>query len=115
MKKVVVMGSSGSGKSTLCRTLASELQLPLYHLDVLFWKPQWIMTSEDEQEEILQNIIPKQSWIIDGSYSACLAERLSAADTVIFLDLPRKICLFRIAKRLLQNLGKTRKDMGERM
>ncbi|MGS0651305.1 AAA family ATPase, partial [Staphylococcus arlettae] len=54
MKKVVVMGSSGSGKSTLCRTLASELQLPLYHLDVLFWKPQWIMTSEDEQEEILQ-------------------------------------------------------------
>ncbi|MEY8643646.1 DNA topology modulation protein [Staphylococcus arlettae] len=113
MKKVVVMGSSGSGKSTLCRTLASELQLPLYHLDVLFWKPQWIMTSEDEQEEILQNIIPKQSWIIDGSYSACLAERLSAEDTVIFLDLPRKICLFRIAKRLLQNLGKTRKDMGE--
>ena len=113
VKKVVVIGSSGSGKSTLSRTLASEWQLPLYHLDMLFWKPQWVMTTVAEQEAILHNIIPQQSWVIDGSYNACLVERLSAADTVVFLDLSRKICFFRVAKRLLQNLGKTRIDMGE--
>ena len=39
--------------------------------------------------------------------------RLNAADTIIFLDISRIICVYRIFKRILQYRNKTRPDMGE--
>ena len=39
--------------------------------------------------------------------------RLNAADTIIFLDIPRTICIYRAFKRMLQYRNKTRLDMGE--
>ncbi|WP_206064485.1 hypothetical protein [Neptunomonas sp. XY-337] len=46
MKKVMVVGSGGSGKSTLSVWLADELRLPVYHLDRLYWKPNWVKTEK---------------------------------------------------------------------
>ncbi|RIM88814.1 AAA family ATPase, partial [Staphylococcus shinii] len=51
--------------------------------------------------------------IIDGNYTGILEERLLSADTIIFLNLPRRICYYRVFKRLLKNFGKTRIDMGK--
>jgi len=39
--------------------------------------------------------------------------RLNVADTIIFLDIPRTICIYRAFKRMLQYRNKTRPDMGE--
>jgi adenylate kinase family enzyme len=39
--------------------------------------------------------------------------RLKAADTVIYLDYPTVICLYRAIKRFLLNRGRTRVDMAE--
>jgi adenylate kinase family enzyme len=39
--------------------------------------------------------------------------RLNAADTIIFLDISRTICIFRAFKRMLQYRNRTRPDMGE--
>src|SRR5699024_4338688 len=111
--RIIVIGSSGSGKSTLSRQLGHALDVPVFHLDVLFWKPNWVMTSSDEQEEIQKTLLQKKKWIIDGSYTGILDERLNAADSVILLDLPRKICFYRVFKRLFKNIGKTRIDMGK--
>ena len=52
MSKIIVIGSSGSGKSTLSRELSNILEIPVYHLDKLFWKPNWVMTTKDEQFKI---------------------------------------------------------------
>ncbi len=52
MSKIIVIGSSGSGKSTLSRELSHILEIPVYHLDKLFWKPNWVMTTKDEQFKI---------------------------------------------------------------
>jgi adenylate kinase family enzyme len=38
-------------------------------------------------------------WVADGNYSATLTARLDAADTAVFLDLPRLLCLARFASR----------------
>lgn len=53
MNRIIVIGSSGSGKSTLSRKLSKSLDLPVYHLDALFWKPNWVMTEPDEQKHFV--------------------------------------------------------------
>lgn len=38
-QKIIVIGSPGSGKSTFSRKLRDITNLPLYHLDLLWYKP----------------------------------------------------------------------------
>lgn len=60
----MVIGSSGSGKSTLSRQLGHALDIPVFHLDVLFWKPNWVMTSSDEQKEIQKTLLQKRNGLL---------------------------------------------------
>ena len=39
--------------------------------------------------------------------------RLNKCDTVLFLDIPRTICVYRALKRLIKYRDKNRPDMGE--
>ena len=48
--------------------------------------------------------------MIDGNYSATMDLRFERADTVIFLDFPRRICLYRVLKRSIRNRGRVRSD-----
>ncbi|MEC2062757.1 DNA topology modulation protein [Bacillus inaquosorum] len=113
MKKVVLIGSGGSGKSTLARQLGTTLKINVYHLDALFWKPNWVGVPKDEQRKVQNELVSKEEWIIDGNYGGTMDLRLNAADTIIFLDIHRTICIFRAFKRILQYRNKTRPDMGE--
>ncbi|MFP7378839.1 DNA topology modulation protein [Bacillus paralicheniformis] len=113
MKKVVLIGSGGSGKSTLARQLGTALKINVYHLDALFWKPNWVGVPKDEQRKVQNELVSKEEWIIDGNYGGTMDLRLNAADTIIFLDIHRTICIFRAFKRILQYRNKTRPDMGE--
>jgi adenylate kinase family enzyme len=58
-------------------------------------------------------LVERDEWIIDGNYSASLPARLSACDGVVFLDLPRWRCLWRVVRRALNYRGQTRPDMAE--
>jgi adenylate kinase family enzyme len=113
MKKVVLIGSGGSGKSTLARQLGEKLKMNVYHLDALFWKPNWVGVPKDEQKKVQNDLVRKEEWIIDGNYGGTMEIRLNAADTIIFLDIPRIICVYRAFKRMLQYRNKKRPDMGE--
>lgn len=109
MKKILVIGSPGSGKSTLSRKLSETFNLPCIYLDRLFWKPNWVETPKEEFDVLLQNELNKDCWIIDGNYSRTLPLRLKYADTVIWLNYPRIVCVWRVFWRH----GKTRPDMTE--
>lgn len=113
MRKIIIIGSGGSGKSTLARKLSKILNIKVYHLDMLLWKPNWIGVSREEQIRIQNEILKNDEWIIDGNYSRTIDLRINAADTIIFLDLPRIICLFRVFKRYFKYLHKSRPDMVE--
>jgi adenylate kinase family enzyme len=113
MKRVLVIGSSGAGKSTFSRKLGEKTNLPIIHLDRLFWSPNWIETPKDEWRAKVEKALAGDSWIIDGNYSATLAQRLERCDTVIFLDMPRAVCVYRILKRVVVNYGGVRPDMAE--
>lgn len=113
MKKIILIGSGGSGKSTLAKQLGDKLNLKVYHLDALFWKPNWIGVPNNEQREIQYELVKNEEWIIDGNYSGTMDIRINAADTIIFLDVHRIICIYRVFKRMLKYRNKNRPDMGE--
>src|SRR5918992_2213979 len=102
MKRILVIGSGGAGKSTVARRLGQLLDLEVNHLDKFYWKPGWVESPRDEWLETVIELINRDSWIIDGNYSGTLELRLQKADTVVFLDMPRRLCLWRIVKRNLQ-------------
>ncbi len=113
MKRIAVIGPPGAGKTTFARRLAGKTGLPLIHLDREFWNPGWVPTPDDEWRARHAALLERDAWIIDGVYTGTLEERVAAADTVIFLDVPRRRCMWRILKRILSTRGKVRPDMAE--
>lgn len=113
MKRVLVIGSGGAGKSTFSRRLSELTKIEVIHLDKLYWKPNWTETSKDEWRKKIEILTKKDSWIMDGNYSGTLEMRLAACDTVIFLDLPRTLCVWRVLKRSAVYKKGTRPDVAE--
>ena len=111
-KRIAIIGCGGSGKSTLAARLGPVLKLPVVHLDVHYWNPGWVPTPRDEWKSEVEGLVSGESWIIDGNYGSTMDRRLAASDAVIFMDMPRRICLWRVLKRRFQNIGKSRPDMA---
>ncbi|GAA0086680.1 DNA topology modulation protein [Clostridium sp. CTA-7] len=112
-KRIIIIGCGGSGKSTLARKLYEKTNLPIVHLDKLFWRKGWQSISREEFNKLLQIKLKEDKWIIDGNFDRTIEERLNRCDTVIFLDYPRRTCLISAIKRVISNYGKVRPDMGE--
>ena len=110
--RVLVIGSPGAGKSTLARQLGELLRLPVIHLDAHFWQPGWVHVPFDEWEEMVERLTEGETWIMDGNYGTSLYLRIPAADTIIHLDFPRYICIWRVLKRLVLHYGRTRPDLA---
>ena len=113
MQRVLIIGPCGSGKSTLARELAPRLGLPLVHMDQLGWQAGWIETDKDELRARLMEVLAQDEWLIEGNYGSLLTPRLERADTVIYLDFPIRLCLWRLARRIWSHRGRSRPDMPE--
>ena len=113
MQRVLVIGPCGSGKSTLSGELGRRLSLPVHHIDQLRWRPGWVECGKEELRAKLQQIIATERWLIDGNYGGSLDMRLSRADTVVYLDFPIRLCLWRLMRRILTYRGLSRPDMAE--
>ena len=111
MKRIAVLGSSGAGKTTLARALGERLGLEVIHLDALFWQPGWVETPRPTWADLQRALVQRPSWIIDGGYNGTLEIRLAAADTVIFLDRSRWLCVWRVIWRRIRYHGRSRADL----
>ncbi len=109
--KILVIGSGGSGKTTFARRLAARTGLPLIHLDALYWRPGWEPTPADEWRTTVEALVRRDAWIMDGNYGGTLDIRLEACDAVVFLDIPRLVCLWRVLKRRLRYGGQVRAEL----
>ena len=112
-RRILIIGSGGAGKSTLARTIAERTGLPLIHLDARYWRAGWVETPKAEWEQTVRELAAGPAWVMDGNYSGTLDLRLAAADTVVFLDLPRIVCLRRIVQRWMRWRGRSRPDIAE--
>jgi adenylate kinase family enzyme len=111
VKKVLVIGSGGAGKSTLAARIANLTGLPLVHLDALYWRPGWVPTPEEAWHRCVEQIAAQDAWVMDGNYGATLEVRLAAFDTVVFLDPPRLVCIWRILSRWVRYAGRPRPSL----
>lgn len=112
--RVTILGFSGSGKSTLARQMGEYFKIPYYHLDKVQFVENWELRDRKEALQLVQEMLQKQQWIIDGNYSDFEFEkRLEDADKIIFLNYPRRICLYRALKRVIEFRGKSRDSMAE--
>ena len=113
MRRILVIGNSGGGKSTLARKLGEKLRLPVVHLDVLFWKPGWVESDRDEYRAAVVEALAAPEWICDGNFTSTFDMRMALSDTIIWIDRPRFLCLFRAIKRAITYAGGGRPDIAE--
>src|SRR3954451_7910435 len=113
MNKIAIIGSSGAGKSQLALTMGKILDIEVIHLDKEFWQPGWTEMPKDEWRSCVERLVARDAWIIDGNFGGTMDIRISAADTVVFLDLPRSLCVWRTLKRAATYRKGTRPDMAD--
>lgn len=113
MKRVLILGPSGSGKSTLGRKIGKILDIPIIHLDRYYWNPGWINTPKEEWQTKVKELIDAEEWVMDGNYTSTLGLRAAAADTIVFIDIPRRLSYLRVFVRFLRFRGRTRPDLTE--
>jgi len=108
----MLIGNGGAGKSTLARELGRRTGLPVVHLDALFWQPGWVEPAREEWRVTQREALDGTDWIADGNYSGTMEERLPAADVVVLLDYPRRVCLLGVVTRAWRYRHTPRPDMA---
>lgn len=93
MNKIIIIGCPGSGKSTFAKELKKYLDLPIYHLDLIWNKENKTTLTREEFDDELTKIFQEEKWIMDGNYQRTLERRINACDTVFFLDYSLETCL----------------------
>jgi adenylate kinase family enzyme len=113
VKRVMIVGCGGSGKSTLARRLAEKTGLPIIHIDQIYWTPGWVNRSREETRRMVGEPTQGSEWIFEGNNASSFDLRIAKADTVIFLDFPTWLCLFRVLKRIIGHYGRDRPDKAD--
>lgn len=104
MKRIVVVGATGSGKSTLAGRLAGILGCPFVEPDALFWGPSWTPVPREEFRRKVVEAIAGDVWTIGGNYSVARDLIWQRADTLIWLDYPLPLVLWRLMQRTLRRI-----------
>ena len=105
MKKIAVFGKPGSGKSVLSKKLAAATRIPLHPLDSIVYKKNGELADRESYDSAHESILATDNWIIDGfGPRASFNERLAAADTLLYIDLPYYLSYWLVTKRLLKGL-----------
>ena len=104
--KIHIIGCSGTGKTYLAKKLSNKYNIPHYDLDNIYWdnssEKYGLKTEFEKRDNLLQNILEKDAWIIEGIYYKWLEQSFKDADIIYILDLPKYIYKFRIIKRFIK-------------
>jgi adenylate kinase family enzyme len=109
----MVVGSGGAGKTTFARELGLITDLPVIHLDRLFWNPGWVETPAAVWRARVEELASLDEWILDGNYGASLMERIARAHAIVFFDISRVVCLVGALERSVVHQFRQRHDLPE--
>ncbi|HET7018728.1 MAG TPA: AAA family ATPase [Streptosporangiaceae bacterium] len=105
MKRVCLVGNSGSGKSTLAAALADKLGAAYLELDSVFHQPGWQPLEREAFRERIEVFTQAPTWVVDGNYGAVRDIVWSRADTIVWLDLPRRRVMRQLLGRTLRRMA----------
>lgn len=108
-----MLGPGGAGKTYLAKAVAEARDLPLVHLDEHYWGEGWAAPSEAEWRSRVRELLEAPTWVMDGNYGGTLDLRIPVADTIVVLDRPRILCLWRLIKRRVEFHGRSRESLPD--
>jgi len=100
-QRILILGRTGSGKTTLARELAAAIGVPHVELDALYFGPNFGPVPLPVLRDRTSVAITGDRWVTDGNKSAVRDLVWPRADTVIWLDYPLIVSLWRLGKRAL--------------
>lgn len=100
----MVVGTSGSGKTALARRLADRLGYPYVELDALHWNPNWTGTPPEEFRARVAQAVAGEAWVVDGNYAGVRDIVWVRADTIVWLDYPLPVILWRLLRRTVRRV-----------
>lgn len=103
-RRVSVVGTSGSGKSYLAARLAERFDIPHVELDAIFHQPNWTPLPDDEFLAAVDTATSSDAWVTSGNYTVVRGLIWERADTVVVLDLPRRVVTRQIVWRSLKRV-----------
>ena len=111
MRRVLVVAMSGAGKTTAARRIAERHGLAFHEMDVLAIGPGWSTRAGFVPE--VERIVGTDGWVIDSWGPPEVRELMwSRADTVVWLDYPRRVVLPRLWRRSWQRSWSRRPVFG---
>jgi adenylate kinase family enzyme len=102
--RVVIIGNSGSGKTTLADEVAERLGVPHVELDAHYHQAGWTPLPAPEFATAVRAALDAADasaggWVVCGNYSAVRTLIWARADTIVWLDLPRPVVMWRVTSR----------------
>lgn len=98
MDRLLIAGISGSGKTTVAVEVSALLGLPRFELDALHHGPGWVKRQDFESD--VDSFSAGSRWVTEDQYHTALGDLLwQRADTVVWLDLPRRTVMQRVVRR----------------
>jgi adenylate kinase family enzyme len=112
MSRIIIVGTSGAGKSVLGEQAAARLDVPFLELDAYFWLAGWVQAADEVFRQKVAEAVAADAWVAGGNYSRARDLIWKQADTLVWLDYPLRVTLWRLFRRTVKRIA-TQEDLWQ--